>query len=136
MAKKVVVYTWDQLIVDVDRMAEWALPQQFAKLYGIPSGGLMVAVPLYHRMPNIKFITDPREIDAGTLVVDDLVDHGNAIARLEGKYCLGKTRFATLYKHDGAPRVPDFWIHDKYDDEWIRWPWETEESSRYNGTEF
>lgn len=105
-------------------------PLRFIKqIYGIPRGGLVVAVKLSHLL-NIPLITDFFEIDDLTLIVDDLTDSGEELYSVakyeEGWAHIGFT--ATLF-HNGSSKVqPDFWVEWKPKG-WVQFPWETEEST-------
>lgn len=83
--------------------------KQFKSIYGIPRGGLIVAVKLSHIL-GIPFKED------ADLVVDDICDSGKT---LEGI----KKHTATLHFRVGASVKPNFYVEEKKD-EWIKYPWE------------
>lgn len=96
---------------------------KFKNIFGIPRGGLVVAVRLSHLL-NIPVITDMKDSTLFTLVVDDIADFGKTLEpyRNEDRYlCI-----ATLYYHKQSTVVPDIWIHEKKE-RWILFPWESKE---------
>ena len=86
-------------------------------IYGIPRGGLVVAVRLSHLL-DLPLILDPREIQSNTLVVDDIADSGKTLEKFKNNI------IATLYYNEKSPVTPKFWIFKKKD-RWIVFPWET-----------
>lgn len=92
-------------------------------IYGIPRGGLVVAVKLSHLL-NIPIITDITEITAKTLIVDDIADTGKTLQALS----LSCPKFffiliATIYYHKQSLIKPNIWIFEKKAN-WIVFPWE------------
>ena len=85
-------------------------------IYGIPRGGLVVAVRLSHLL-DIPLITEIH-IRNDTLVVDDIIDSGNQMAF--AKYGLN----AALFWNPNALFKPKFYGMERPDDTWIIFPWE------------
>jgi uncharacterized protein len=83
-------------------------------IYGIPRGGLVVAVVLSHIL-NVPLITQ-LGLRNETLIVDDIVDSGNTMIRH------GLT--ASLYWNPKSIYKPKFYVYEKIDDKWIDFPWE------------
>jgi hypoxanthine phosphoribosyltransferase len=105
-------------------------PLRFIKqIYGIPRGGLVVAVKLSHLL-NIPLITDTFKIDDLTLIVDDLTDSGEKLSNVaEYEERWAHTGFTATLFHNGGSKVnPDFWVEWKPKG-WVQFPWETEEST-------
>jgi len=127
--KDVEIYTWQQFDEDVEKIAEWAKDKNFKSVYGIPTGGLTPAVKL-HNLLKIPMVLSKDDITKDTLIVDDIVTTGkkiHALLRLLGS----SFRVATLCCNVDADR-PDFYVRQTT--KWVRFPWETEETSRYDGT--
>lgn len=123
-------YNWNEFSADCEEIARWAKDKNFKNIYGIPRGGLMLAVILSHLL-EIPIILSSGDINATTLVVDDIVDEGNTLSRLFGQlHC--KVMTASLYIGPNSTIKPDFFLHEKVS--WIVFPWETQTSSRYDGT--
>jgi hypoxanthine phosphoribosyltransferase len=86
-------------------------------IFGIPRGGLVVAVRLSH-MLDLPLIIDPTEIQSHTLVVDDIADSGLTLEKFQNRL------IATLYYNEKSAVIPKFWVFKKTD-KWIVFPWET-----------
>jgi len=95
-------------------------------IYGIPRGGLVVAVKLSHIL-NIPLTTkeDYVEVDQ-SIICDDLTDGG--ITLMEYRE-LTYAKTATLYHNKNSVIEPDFWVKYKPDG-WVLFPWETLETTK------
>ena len=123
-------YTWEEFDRDIGVMAAWARRRSFAKIYGIPRGGLVLAVALSYHL-NLPFVSEIDQIDSQTLIADDMVDTGATALKLEA--ALGfRPVLAVLFSNDASKRPADFAIQKKI--QWVVFPWETEVTSRYDGT--
>lgn len=123
-------YIWEEFDADCEKMAQWAKDKKFKNVFGIPRGGLIVAVKLSHLL-EIPVILSTEDISAATFVVDDIVDEGNTLSRFLGSlHC--KVMTASLYLGQNSSIEPDLFFHKKIN--WIVFPWETNASSRYDGT--
>ena len=90
----------------------------FDYIYGIPRGGLPLAVRLSYLM-NKDLITEEAyiwEADGPVLVVDDIADSGRTLM----KYDDFKT--ATLYMKPHSKTIPNLYVKETND--WICFPWE------------
>jgi len=85
-------------------------------VYGIPRGGLPLAVKLSHLM-SLKLIIDKKEITDTTLVVDDIADTGRTLLPFKDHIT------ATIYYHLRSKIEPTVWLYEKHD-KWIVFPWE------------
>jgi hypoxanthine phosphoribosyltransferase len=103
----------------------------FKTIYGVPRGGLVVAVRLSNLL-NIPMVTESRLITNKTLIVDDISDSGRTLksildylkwARLYG-ILFNRPLVATIHYREGSLIRPDFWVLKKGDC-WIRYPWES-----------
>lgn len=125
-------YTWQEFDKDIEKIAVWARTKNFKNIYGIPRGGLVVAVVLSHHL-DLPLVLRIEEISPDTLVVDDISDSGETLLRLEKE--LGwKSPAAALFYHKDTKRRPDFAPSEKK--EWVVFPWETEASSKYDHHNF
>ncbi len=126
-------YTWGSYAEDIASLADkvHSIPgHPFMNVYGIPRGGLVVAVSLSHAL-GLPLILAHEYITPRTLVVDDIADTGttfDALCRRLGH----RPSIATLYYHPQATFKPDAYARTK--EKWIVFPWEIKESSRYDGT--
>ena len=115
-------YSYSQFAKDIDALAKEL--NQFKpfikKIYGIPRGGLMVAVALSHKL-DIPVEISKDKIDKGTLIVDEISDSGDTLEKLlEGKKYY---RIATLWSTVETKMKPDFFCNLKKK-AWIQFPWE------------
>ena len=126
------LYTWEEFDLDSKKIAKWAESRSFMNVYGILRGGNFLATFLsYHLDIPLLCLCEVDRIGKNTLVVDDLVDQGDTLILLEKRLGFMST-IATLFYVKGAKRMPDFVVHERT--EWIQFPWETGETSKYDGT--
>jgi len=121
-------FTWNQFdtacsdIVAKIRQQGWS----FNTIYGLPRGGLIIAVKLSHLL-NLKLILNSSQIDNNTLVVDDIADTGKSLQKLIDeiriKSHVASYRVVTLFYHKQSEVAPDIWLYEKTD-RWIHFPWE------------
>lgn len=113
--------TWNKYHMTVRKLADKLKDEEFDNIYGIPRGGLVVAVSLSHLLE--KPIT--LEVGERTLVVDDICDFGRTLKPYENNLT------ATLYYRKNKTIEPNHWILDARD-KFIQFPWETEKSAKIN----
>ena len=100
-------------------------------VYGLPRGGLPIAVSLSHRLhlPLLMDYYDRKIVtDKKILVVDDIADTGHTLKDFENKHNI----ICTFHYHEQSIIEPDYWIHKKVDD-WIVYPWELNDSDEIQG---
>ncbi len=119
---------------EVDQLV-WNLVRKIPKkeiqnIYGVPRGGLIPAVMLSHQL-NLPLLLDRSRIGKNTLIVDDLTDSGKTLVELTKE--VGKVRTAVLFHNKESIYLPTYY-GDMKPDSWIVFPYETNESSRYDGT--
>lgn len=93
--------------------------REFTGVYGIPRGGLVLAVYLSHHL-DIPLVTDPASvllIDG--LVVDDLVDTGKTLKSYSEAFFT-----ATLHYKPRSIVIPDIYVMEVPDSDWIVYPYE------------
>ena len=122
-------YNWEEFDADCDKISKWAKDKNFKNIYGIPRGGLILAVRISHLL-GVPVILSSEDIGVGTLVVDDIVDGGNTLSRLIASFNF-KVMTASLYIGPNPIIKPVFFMREKVD--WVVFPWETQTSSRYDG---
>jgi hypoxanthine phosphoribosyltransferase len=122
-----VFYNWEDIDGRVNDLCQRLKHESFEAVYGVPRGGLIVAVLVSHKL-GIPLITSLRDMYGKKfLVVDDIADTGRTLEKLKRlEVCSGAT-FATLDYHKQSSVVPDYWISEK-GDKWIVYPWEREDS--------
>lgn len=99
--------------------------KHFSGVYGLPRGGLVLAVMISHRL-DIPLLTAPAP---GCLIVDDICDSGESLVHYYKNSSGEQTDYviATMYyKENEMKIVPDIWGYNKTDS-WIVFPWEEKE---------
>jgi len=91
-----------------------------SNIYGIPRGGLMVAICLSHllSLPIVYF-----SLTKDTLIIDDVIDTGRT---LEARYSEGY-KVASLYWCKESSFKPHIYVNQKLKNQWIVLPWEYED---------
>jgi hypoxanthine phosphoribosyltransferase len=112
-------YKWTEFAEDVEKIVAELKKngRKFDGVFGVPRGGLILAVCLSHRL-GIPLLASAASKNA--LVVDDIADSG---ATLKPRY--GKNFIVTIYYHRQSAVVPDIWLREKTD-KWVVFPWEAE----------
>ncbi len=106
--------TWAEIETECERLAaRWMDKPNLSGVYGIPRGGVPVAVRVASLL-DLPLMDVP---DRNTLVVDDLVDSGATLARYEG------LPTDALYR---KPHSPSLAPGATLVDGWIEFPWEAE----------
>lgn len=126
--RQAVILTWNDVDNLVWLIAERLKPhkKQIKKVYGIPRGGLIVAVILSHKL-GLKLVTNKSEITEDTLVVDDISDSGETLKDYTDD---GKFLSATLFTLKDSKFKPTVTGDEKSSSCWIYYPWESKESSK------
>lgn len=122
-----VFYNWEDIDGRVNDLCQRLKHESFEAVYGIPRGGLIVAVLVSHKL-GIPLITSLRDMYGKKfLVVDDIADTGLTLEKMKRLEVCNGAKFATLDYHKQSSVVPDYWISEK-GDKWIVYPWEREDS--------
>lgn len=87
-------------------------------VYGIPAGGLVLAVYLHYRL-KLPLMLAPTE---KTLVVDDIVDSGHTMSHYVSKGNIT----ASIFFKVGCRFKPNIWLREK-NKKWVLFPWENNE---------
>ena len=108
-------FSWNEFDASVDLIAEKCKIAKFSGIYGIPRGGLCLAVALSHKL-NINLITKPLK---NSLIVDDVYETGRTLNSLRNVE--GATFFVLFSK-----KKPTWWnsVNLSQEKEWIVFPWE------------
>jgi len=126
--KKVLEVSWDEYLDMVVQLAN-AIKESPLKprcIYGIPRGGLQIAVPLSHRLNGTPVTLDL--VGDFILFVDDISDEGKSLTA-----CTNVCRnhiTATLFIKKGTTFVPDFYVGEVEKDVWVKFPWELNSEPR------
>ena len=108
-------FTWEEFDKSVEYIAQKCKLSEFSGIYGIPRGGLCLAVALSHKL-KVKLISKPLK---NALIVDDVYETGltlNAFRKIEG------AMFFVLF----SKKDPTWWntVNLSNQEEWIVFPWE------------
>ena len=123
-------YTWEKFDKDCKKIAVWARGQHIKNIYGIPRGGLVIAVKVSHLL-DIPVVLNRDDISGATLIVDDIIDEGATIKRLLA--LIGEHhQVASIFYNKSAKHAPHFFVREKKN--WVVFPWETNETSKYDQT--
>lgn len=121
-----IYFSWDEFNEAADMIASEirakGLLNKFTHIYGIPRGGLPLAVALSHRLN--KFVTTDsinvfRIHGRKILVVDDISDTGKTLKELEPDLS------ATIHMVADTNFKPTIHVHMKKKEDWIVYPWES-----------
>ena len=108
-------FTWSDFDKSVDYISNKCKKFKFSGIYGIPRGGLCLAVALSHKL-KIELISEPKK---NSLIVDDVYESGltlNSFKNIEG------AMFFVLF----SKKRPIWWnaVNLAKKKEWIVFPWE------------
>jgi len=114
------VFTWHEFDIAVHVLSSdiQSSGKVFKDIYGVPRGGLVVAVALSHSL-DLPIITDVGLVSSNTLVVDDISDGGATLSAFVGRV----GAIATIHIVEGTKVVPDFFASHRLA-EWVHYPWE------------
>jgi uncharacterized protein len=121
--KEILNYTWKQFDKDMDIAAEFLLKvkPKIKGIYGIPRGGLVVAVALSHRM-NIPMFLNYNNIKNKSyiIVVDDISDTGKTFKSLPK---IEKHLTYAIFNREKTKFLTRF-IGKMIEKEWVHFCWE------------
>jgi len=113
-----VKFTWQEFDEAADELASRIKTgTKVRAIFGIPRGGLVLAVALSHRL-SLPVITTFG--GRHTLIVDDISDTGRTLKY----YQLRGYRTATIHFVQGSVCVPDYHVRIKDRSDWVVYPWE------------
>ena len=120
-------YTWSEFDKNVEQIANKCKYLEFSGIYGVPRGGLCLAVALSHKL-NINLISEPIK---NSLIVDDVYETGitlNKFKDIEG------AMFFVLF----SKIKPTWWntVNMSNNSDWIVFPWENNINCNYDRDEY
>ena len=113
--KMISYFTWSEFDKSVEHIANKCEFLEFSGIYGVPRGGLCLAVALSHKL-KINLISEPIK---NSLIVDDVYETGitlNTFKDIEGAI------FFVLFSKIKPTWWNTLYISEK--SEWIVFPWE------------
>ena len=120
-------FTWSEFDKSVDHIAYKCKFLKLSGIYGVPRGGLCLAVALSHKL-KINLISEPKK---HSLIVDDIYETGitlNTYKDIEG------AMFFVLFSKSKPTWWNSVFISDK--NEWIVFPWESTLNSQSDRNEY
>ena len=122
--------TWIQFDWAVETITARYLSHSFSGVYGVPRGGVCLAVALSHSL-DLLWLTEPKQ---GCLVVDDVYETGQTLGSIREQ--VDATFVVWMSK-----LPPEWWIAATTisPDEWLVFPWENvdlavEDEARYRAS--
>ena len=108
-------FTWSEFDKSVDYIANQCKTWELSGIYGVPRGGLCLAVALSHKL-NIQLIEKPLK---NSLIVDDIFETGITLSNFRN--IEGVNFFVLVSK-----KKPIWWntVNLNYSKQWIVFPWE------------
>ncbi len=119
--------TWSEFDESVEYIANKCKFLDFSGIYGVPRGGLCLAVALSHKL-KINLISEPNK---NSLIVDDVYETGitlNTYKDVEG------AMFFVLFSKSNPTWWNSVFISEK--SEWIVFPWENSLNSQIDRQEY
>ena len=108
-------FTWSEFDESVKQIANKCRFKEFSGIYGVPRGGLCLAVALSHKL-KIELISEPKK---NSLIVDDVYETGLTLTTFKD---IEGAMFYVLF----SKIKPTWWntVHTSGKSEWIVFPWE------------
>ena len=120
-------FTWSEFEKRVEQIANKCRFKDFSGIYGVPRGGLCLAVALSHKL-KIELISEPIK---NSLIVDDVYETGLTLTTL--KDIEGAVFFVLFSKIK-----PTWWntVFMSKKSQWIVFPWENTLNSKSDREEY
>ena len=125
--KMIRYFSWREFDKSVEYIANKCKSLEFSGIYGVPRGGLCLAVALSHKL-KINMISEPIQ---NSLIVDDVYETGitlNTFKEIKG------VMFFVLFS-----KIKPIWWNTVFiseKSEWIVFPWENELNSQSDRNEY
>ena len=129
MTKTKIYVSWNEFNEMTLELAEQIKKSKikFSGIYGIPRGGLPLAVYLSHNLELPLIFEGKPTLDH--LIVDDISDKGNTLNNFQD-YTI-----ACLYSTPWTKNTPNWYVRLKQDEnQWIIFPWEKDDRTEKNNT--
>ena len=120
-------FTWNEFDKSVDYIANQCKFWKLSGIYGVPRGGLCLAVALSHKL-NIQLIEKPLK---NSLIVDDVYETGVTLSNF--KDIEGAIFYVIISK-----KKPIWWntVNLSHKKEWIVFPWENKNNELKDKREY
>ena len=120
-------FTWSEFDKSVEHIANKCRFIKFSGIYGVPRGGLCLAVALSHKL-KIKLISEPTK---NSLILDDVYETGTTLKTLKD---IEGAMFFVLF----SKIKPTWWntVFISKKSKWIVFPWENSLNSKSDREEY
>ena len=120
-------FTWSELDKSVEEIADKCRFKDFSGIYGVPRGGLCLAVALSHKL-KIELISEPIK---NSLIVDDVYETGITLTNFKD---IEGAMFFVLF----SKIQPTWWntVFISKKNQWIVFPWENTLNSKNDRKEY
>ena len=120
-------FTWIEFDKSVEKIANKCKFKEFSGIYGVPRGGLCLAVALSHKL-KIELISKPIK---NSLIVDDVYETGLTLTTLKD---IEGAMFFVLF----SKIKPTWWntVFISKKNQWIVFPWENPLNIENDRTEY
>lgn len=121
---KKIYFTWEDFDTAINEIAfrVKSIGYRPTSIYGIPRGGLIVAVALSHKL-DIPITNGIGFRSKRLLVCDEICETGKTLS-LYGEGCAT----AVIHFKQNSLFIPDIGLYEKPDNSWIVYPWENKET--------
>ena len=119
--KMVSYFSWSEFDKSVEQIAKKCRFQEFSGIFGVPRGGLCLAVALSHKL-KIELISEPIK---NSLIVDDVYETGITLTTFKN---IEGAMFFVLFS-----KINRTWcntVHISKKSQWIVFPWENTLNSK------
>ena len=120
-------FTWSEFDKSVEKIANKCKFLEFSGIYGVPRGGLCLAVALSHKL-KINLISEPKN---NSLIVDDVYETGITLSTFKD---IEGAMFYVLFSKSKPKWLNSVFTSKK--SEWIVFPWENNLSTQSDRDEF
>ncbi len=120
-------YTWNEFDESVEYIANSCNISKLTGIYGVPRGGLCLAVALSHKL-NLEIIEKPKQ---NSLIVDDVYETGHTLNNFKN---IKGAQYYVLF----SKKRPTWWnsVNITEDNEWIVFPWEDKHNALIDKVKF
>ena len=120
-------FTWSEFDKSVEEIAHKCRFKDFSGIYGVPSGGLCLAVALSHKL-NIELISEPLK---NSLIVDDIYETGLTLTTFKD---IEGAMFFVLF----SKIKPTWWntLFISKKNQWVVFPWENKLNYKIDREEY
>ena len=120
-------FTWSEFDKSVEQIANKCRFKKFSGIYGVPRGGLCLAVALSHKL-KINLISEPIK---NSLIVDDVYETGITLSTFKN---IEGAKFFVLFSKERPTWWNSVYISEKSD--WIVFPWENNLNSQSDRNDY